>query len=146
MTNQYPIHDFIENRRKRLNMRRSELARMCGFKNVDKGIRRIESVCRGDLGSPAAKMILGALPTALNIDKATVEIAIRETADIIADAGRRAAAEREAAWRASFIPHAYLIPTVSDYRGGHLSAEPVSSAAYNHRFGQTSWHPLPRSQ
>src|SRR5665213_1964704 len=111
MTNQYPIHDFIENRRKRLNMRRSELARMCGFKNVDKGIRRIESVCRGDLGSPAAKMVLGALPTALNIDKATVEIAIRETADIITDAQRCAAAKREAAWRASFIPHAYLIGT-----------------------------------
>src|SRR5665213_1775059 len=111
MTNQYPIHDLIENRRTRLNMRRSELARLCGFKNVDKGIRRMDSVCRGDLNSQAAKMVIDALPTALNIDKAAVEIAIRETADIIADAKRRAAAKREAAWRASFIPHAYLIGT-----------------------------------
>ena len=40
--------------------------------------------------------------------KESVEAAICATAAIIAEAERRAEVEREAAWRASFVPHAYL--------------------------------------
>ncbi len=111
MGDYYPIHDLIENQQRRLGMRRSELARRCGFKNVAKGIRRIDGVCHGDLDSPAAKMVLEALPAALELDKDAVETAVRATAEIMAEAERRAAAEREATWRASFMPHAYLLGT-----------------------------------
>jgi len=111
MGDHYPIHNLIENQQKRLGMGRSELARRCGFKNVTKGIRRIDSVCHGDLDSQAAKMVLDALPAALEMGRGAVETAVRDTAEIIAEAERRAAAEREATWRASFMPHAYLLGT-----------------------------------
>jgi hypothetical protein len=56
-------------------------------------------------------MVLDALPGALEMDKDAVEATIRATAEIIAEAERRAAAKREAVWRASFLPHAYLLGT-----------------------------------
>lgn len=109
MFDHYPIHDLIENQAKRLGLRRSELARRCGFKNVEKGLRRIDGVCHGDLDSPGAKMVLDALPAALEVDKNVVEGAIAATAEMIAEANRLAEAKREAAWRESFKPHAYLV-------------------------------------
>ncbi len=137
MGDYYPIHDLIENQQKRLGMRRGELARRCGFKNIDKGIRRIDGVCHGDLDSPAAKMVLDALPAALEMDKDAVETAVRATAEIIAEAERRAAAEREATWRASFVPHAYLLGTetrpfsitIYGFSGGPLAQDSARSVA-----------------
>ncbi len=109
MSNHYPIHELTENQQKRRGLRRSELARRCGFKNVDKGLRRIDGVCHGDLDSPGAKMVLDNLAVALEVDEVVVENAIAATADIIAEANRLAEARREAAWRESFKPHAYLV-------------------------------------
>ena len=111
MSKQLPIHDLIEKRQKRLGLRRSELARRCGFKNLSKGIRRIEGVCHGDLGSQGAKMVLDNLPTALEVHKNTVEKVIVATAEIIAEAERFTEAEQDAAWRTSFVAHAYLLGT-----------------------------------
>jgi hypothetical protein len=111
MFDRYPIHIVIENLRRELGLRPSELAQRCRFKNIAKGIRRIDSVCCGDLDSESAKMVLEALPKALVIEKAVVEKAIHETAEIIAEAERKAAADREAAYRASFQPHNYLLGT-----------------------------------
>ena len=109
MFNHYPIHELIETQQKQLGLRRNELARRCGFKNLDKGLRRIDGVCHGDLDSPGAKMVLDNLAAALEVDKVVVEEAITATAEIIADANRLAEAERDAAWRKSFKPHAYLV-------------------------------------
>ena len=109
MFDHYPIHDLIENQQKRLSLRRNELARRCGFKNVEKGLRRIDGVCHGDFDSPGAKMLLDNLAVALEVDKAVVEEAITATVEIIAETNRLAEAEREAAWRKSFKPHAYLV-------------------------------------
>lgn len=109
MSDHYPIHNLIENQAKRLSLRRSELALRCGFKNVEKGLRRIDGVCHGDLDSPGAKMVLDNLASALEVEKVVVENAIAATADIIAEANRLAEAKREAAWRESFKPHAYLV-------------------------------------
>lgn len=109
MSDHYPIHNLIENQAKRLSLRRSELALRCGFKNVEKGLRRIDGVCHGDLDSPGAKMVLDNLASALEVEKVVVENAIATTADIIAEANRLAEAKREAAWRESFKPHAYLV-------------------------------------
>jgi hypothetical protein len=113
MGNHYSIHDLIENQQKRLGLRRNELARRCGFKNLDKGLRRIDGVCHGDLDSPGAKMVLDNLAVALEVDKNVVEEAIAATAEIIAETNRLAEAEREAAWRESFKPHAYLVGTTN---------------------------------
>jgi hypothetical protein len=113
MNNQLPIHDLIETQLKRLGIRRSELARRCGFKNVSKGIRRIDGVRHGDLASQGAKMVIAAIPIALEVEEAMVDAAIRETAEIVFKAKEKALAEREAAWRASFKPCAYLVGTES---------------------------------
>ena len=86
MFNHYPIRDLIENQQKQLGLRRSELARRCGFKNLAKGLRRIDGLCDGDLDSPGAKMVLDNLAVALEVDKDVVEGAIAATARIIAEA------------------------------------------------------------
>ena len=111
MFDQLPIRELIESQTARLGIRPSEVARRCGFKKVSRGVRRIDAVSHGDLVSPGAKKVLDALPTALEVDKDTVETAIAATAEILAKAERRAEAEREAAWRAAFKPHAYLVGT-----------------------------------
>jgi len=103
------IHELIENRQKQLGLGRNELGRRCGFKNLAKALRRIDGVCHGDLDSPGAKMVLENLAVALKVDKVVVEEAIAATAQVIADANRLAEAKREAAWRESFKPHAYLV-------------------------------------
>jgi hypothetical protein len=109
MFDHYPIHELIESRQKQLGVGRNELGRRCGFKNLAKAHRRIDGVCRGDLDSSGAKMVLDNLAAALEVDKNVVENAIAATAEIIADANRLAEAERDAAWRKSFKPHAYLV-------------------------------------
>jgi hypothetical protein len=106
-----PIHELIENRCNELGIGRSQLAQRCGFKNISKGLRRIDTVCAGDLNSQTSKNVVNALPDALGLEKAMVETAIHDTDEIIAEAERKAAAEREAAWRASFLPHGYLLGT-----------------------------------
>jgi hypothetical protein len=109
MFDPYPIHELIETRQKQLGVGRNELARRCGFKNLNKGLRRIDGVCHADLDSPGAKMVIDALPAALEVDKKVVEEAIAATAEIIAETNRLAEAKRDAAWRESFKPHAYLV-------------------------------------
>jgi len=109
MFDHYPIHALIESQEKRLGLGRNELGRRCGFKNLAKALRRIDGVCHGDLDSPGAKMVLDNLAVALEVDKVVVENAIAATAQVIADANRLAEANRDAAWRASFKPHAYLV-------------------------------------
>jgi len=111
MFDRYPIHELIENRRRELGISRSELAQRCGFKNVSKGLRRIDSVCAGDLYSQSTNMVLDALPVALDLEKAAVLAAVHYTANMITEAESKAAAESEAAWRASFQPHGYLLGT-----------------------------------
>ena len=39
MHHDYPIQNFIETRRTELGLRRSELARRCGYKKISKGLR-----------------------------------------------------------------------------------------------------------
>jgi hypothetical protein len=96
---------------KELGVRRSELALRCGCNNVSKGLRRISSVCQGDLDSQTSKMVLDALPAALEIEKAQVEAIVDDTAKIIATAERRAVAKRGEVYRASIRPHGYLLGT-----------------------------------
>jgi hypothetical protein len=103
MFDHYPIHELIENQAKRLGLGRNELARRCGFKNLDKGLRRIDGVCHGDLDSPGAKMVLDNLAAALEVDKNVVDEAIAATTQIIDEANRLGDAKRDAAWRASIM-------------------------------------------
>jgi hypothetical protein len=151
MFDHYPIHDLIENRQKQLGLGRNELGRRCGFKNLAKALRRINGVCHGDLDSPGAKMVLDNLAVALEVDKDVVEKAIRSTAEIIAKTERHGETAWDAAWRASFKPHAYLVGsenrpsqiTIYGVTGGperwlkiplDLNQPPVTYAVQAHEF------------
>ncbi len=107
MFERYPIEDFIDSRLKELGFRRGELARRCGYKNISKGVRRIDQLCGGNLGSPSAKKVLEALPIALETDVGTVKSAIETTINVL----EQEDAAREAAWRAAFKPSAYPLGT-----------------------------------
>ena len=151
MLDHYPIHALVENQSKQLGLRRNELARRCGFKNLAKGLRRIDGVCHGDLDLPGAKMVLDNLAVALEVDTNVVENAIAATAQVIAETNRLAEEKRDAAWRKSFKPHAYLVGsqncpsqiTFYGITGGaerwlkiplDLSQPPVSYAVQAHDF------------
>ena len=109
MTRLLPLQDLVEARATELGVSRSELARRCGFKNINKGLRRIEQVFGGDLNSPSAMMILDALPMALVIQKEIINSAVRESSDLIERDRLRVAAQQDADWRTSFRAHAYLL-------------------------------------
>jgi hypothetical protein len=72
-------------------------------------LRRLDAMCAGDLRN--AKVLISGLPGALGLPPDTVDAAARETQQILDDEARIAAAEREAEWRASFQPSAYLLGT-----------------------------------
>jgi hypothetical protein len=103
VSDHFPIHDLIESQRERLGLCRNEFARRCGFKNVAKGLRRIDGVCHGDLESQGARMVLDNLATALEVDRGVVENSIAATTEIIAEKQRKAEVERDAAWRESVM-------------------------------------------
>ena len=129
-----PIRELVETRSKELGIGRGELARRCGFKNVDKGIRRLEAMCDGDLDSSSARMILKALPAALEVGEEVVEAVVRESSASIERSKREADAERDGAWRASFNPHAYLIGT---------ETRPWSITMYGFSGGSERWLKIP---
>ena len=105
-----PIDLLIRNTVKTLSISRTELSRRCGYQNLTKGIDRIDAVCRGDLASVQAKAIIKALPAALEISQECVDAAIIETRKIIGEARRRkSTAEKEAAQRSFFKPHAIIL-------------------------------------
>jgi hypothetical protein len=97
-----PIAALIEEQCRELGLRRSEVAARCGYKNISKGIRRLEQVLAGDFGR--ADALLRTLPNALNLSPDVVQEAVDETV-------RQIAAEQDAVWRASFQPTAYLLGT-----------------------------------
>jgi hypothetical protein len=129
-----PICELIETQLQELGLRRSELARRCGFKNVNKGIRRIDAVCSGEFCSLAAGIILGALPTALEVDDHIVNNAVRETVELVDRGKQIAATERETVWRASFKPGAYLCGT---------ETRPSSITIYGFSGGAERWLKIP---
>jgi hypothetical protein len=97
-----PLSILITERCGELELSRSGLVTRCGYRNVSKGLRRLDQVYAGDLEKAAS--LLRGLPKALNLSPETVQRAIDETVQQIA-------AEAEARWRASFEPCAYLLGT-----------------------------------
>jgi hypothetical protein len=91
-------------------------------------------MCDGDLDSSSARMIVQALPAALEVEEAVVEAVVRESAALIERAKRRADAEWDAVWRTSFKPHAYLIGT---------DTRPWSITMYGFSGGSERWLRIP---
>ena len=99
-TTELPLSILIRKRSQELGLSRSELVRRCGYKNISKGLRRLDQVYAGDFDRAGA--LLGRLPEALDLPPETIQEAIDATT-------RQIAAEADALFRASFKPAAYLL-------------------------------------
>ncbi len=110
---QLPIQTLVFSRCEELGLRRAELIRRCGYKNVSKGLRRLEQLCRGDFTGCAG--LIGSLPSALNVPVDVVTGAFEDTQRQIHEA-------KEAAWRAAFVPHAVIMTERSFPQPLHIAA------------------------
>ena len=99
-SNPLPITTLIMSRCQELGLTRAQLVKRTGYKNVSKGIRRLEEVLLGDLQS--TKYLIEGLPAALDLPANVINRAVEKTR-------RQIEEEEEAAWRASFKPHAIIL-------------------------------------
>jgi hypothetical protein len=109
VSTELPIETLIRDRSRMLGLSRFDIVRRAGFKNVAKGLRRLDGLCAGDTKSTAS-LICG-LPAALNLPAAIIDNAIHQTVQQIEAATRIAELKRDAKWRAEFRPSAYLLGT-----------------------------------
>ncbi len=131
-TIQLPIETLIMERSAALKLRRSDLVHRAGFKNVAKGLRRLDELCAGELKTTAS-LIVG-LPVALELPIEVIAAAIRQTEQQIAEARRIAEQEEEAACRAQFQPCAFLVGTTD---------RPSSISIYGFSGGADKWLKIP---
>ena len=102
-----PIVRLIDERCRALGIDETELARRLPFKHTSKTRRRLMELRGGRTNLPH---LIAALPDALEVPPEAVVTAIIETRRLIDEEMDRRIAERdarlEAAWQASFVPHA----------------------------------------
>jgi hypothetical protein len=101
------IASLIDRRCRELQLRPAELVRRAGYRNISKGLRRLDQLYDGDFH--LARELIRGLPHALEVPEHVVRSAIVRDIEALANAERQAAAEREAAWRAAFRPHAIAV-------------------------------------
>jgi hypothetical protein len=101
------IASLIDRRCRELQLRPAELVRRAGYRNISKGLRRLDQLCDGDFH--LARELIRGLPHALEVPEPVVRSAIARDIEALANAERQAAAEREAAWRAALRPHAIAV-------------------------------------
>jgi hypothetical protein len=98
---------LISTRRRELGITTAEIARRVGYRNIGKGVRRINELCQGDFR--AAQFIVAALPRALELPHDDVRRAVTATEDEL-DARERARLEAEdRGYRSAFRPHAVWV-------------------------------------
>jgi hypothetical protein len=95
-----PIDELISSRCNELDIGPVELIRRCGYKNLAKGLRRLEDLRRGEF--ERTKGLISGLPQALQLPAEVVQKAVEDTTRQLHEA-------HEAAWRASFKPHAIIL-------------------------------------
>jgi hypothetical protein len=101
------IQILIDARSRELGLSRSELVRRAGYKNITKGVRRLNELYAGDLQRTAH--LSAGLAIALELSPDFVRRALNDTKQQLEERSSRAAAEAEAAWRAAFKPHGILL-------------------------------------
>ena len=77
MKSDLAIAALIRSRMTELGLSRGEFAKRLGYKNIAKGIRRIDVLCEGDLAG--TKQLLDVLPQALETSAETVKRALDQT-------------------------------------------------------------------
>jgi hypothetical protein len=100
MQSTYPLPKLIALRCEELGLTRMQLLRRMGYANVTKGLRRLTAIEQGDLRR--AEQFHGPLAAALEIPPEVVEDAFAATQAALA-------AEKDAAYREGFRPHAVIL-------------------------------------
>jgi hypothetical protein len=107
MKSDLAIASLIRSRMTELGLPRGEFAKRLGYKNIAKGIRRIDALCEGDI--EGTKQFLDVLPQALEASPETVKLALEETVREIELVERQEAEARDKIWRENFHPHAIIL-------------------------------------
>ena len=113
MSGELPISTLVSTRCKELGLRPVELIHRCGYKNISKGLRRLEHFCQGNF--TGSDTLIRALPLALDVPEEAVREAVEDTERQIREA-------EEAAWRAAFVPHAIVMTERSFPQPLHVAA------------------------
>jgi hypothetical protein len=107
MKSDLAIATLIRSRTIELGLSRGEFAKRLGYKNIAKGIRRIDALRDGDI--KGSKQFLDVLSQALEISAETVERALDQTVREIELAEKREAEARDKIWRENFRPHTIIL-------------------------------------
>jgi hypothetical protein len=107
MKNDLAIATLIRSRLTELGLSRGEFAKRLGYRNIAKGIRRIDALCDGDL--EGTKQFLDALPQALETSSDTVKLALEQTVRELELAEKQEAEASDKLWRENFRPHAIIL-------------------------------------
>jgi hypothetical protein len=95
-----PIKLLIEDRCRVLGLTRQDVVRRAGYRNVPKGLRRLDELLEGEWYK--ARGLIDRLPVALDLLAEKVNEAVSET-------DRQMRSAEEAAWRYAFKPHAVIL-------------------------------------
>jgi hypothetical protein len=90
-----------------LGLSRGEFAKRLGYKNIAKGIRRIDAMFEGDI--KGTKQFMDVLPQALETSAEIVTLALDQTVREIELAEKHEAEARDKSWRENFRPHAIIL-------------------------------------
>jgi hypothetical protein len=101
------IESLVVDRSTVLGLSRLDLVRRAGYKNIAKGLRRLDELLAGDLDK--TRDLIRALPAALDVPPELVATAIEGTRRQIAEVQEAAWQVREAVWCAAFRPHAIIL-------------------------------------
>src|ERR1700730_18634535 len=107
MKSDLAIATLIRSRMTELGLSRGDFAKRLGYKNIAKGIRRIDVLCDGDL--ERTKQFVDVLPQALEIPAETVTLALEQTVRELELAEKQEAEARDKIWRENFRPHAIIL-------------------------------------
>jgi hypothetical protein len=100
MSEPFPIEVLIRTRSNELGLRPTDLVLRAGYKNVAKGLRRLDELYSGNF--EGASGLIERLTAALNLPETTIRQAIE-------DSRRQIAQAEETAWRAAFKAHAVIL-------------------------------------
>jgi hypothetical protein len=101
------IESLVVDRSTVLGLSRLDVVRRASYKNIAKGLRRLDELLKGEIGK--TRDLIRALPAALDVPREVVEQAIEQTRRRIAEAQEATWHARETAWRAAFKPHAIIL-------------------------------------
>ena len=107
MKSDLAIAALIRSRMTELGLSRGEFAKRLRYKNIAKGICRIDVLCDGDL--EGTKHFLDVLPQALETSAETVKLALEQTVRELELAEKQEAEARDKIWRENFRPHATIL-------------------------------------